>query len=178
MNQRSAPRKNSFHVAIIGAGVTGLSLAIALKARKVSFTLYERCSSYREIGAGFAISPNAEHAMSLLDAGIREVFEEVAQPNLEDYFPWINGLTDEPIFKIYMGVQSFRACRRSDLLISMAKLIPNENFMFNMEVVRVIEQNRSNVEIEFKGGHKETANVGKLGWLYQVYSGVYLQAAL
>lgn len=41
-----------FHVAIIGGGLCGLSLAIALEKRSISHTIYEARGSFTEIGAG------------------------------------------------------------------------------------------------------------------------------
>lgn len=46
-------------VAIVGAGIGGLTLAIALKKAGISFRVYEAASELRPVGAGIAIANNA-----------------------------------------------------------------------------------------------------------------------
>ncbi|MBR0860022.1 FAD-dependent oxidoreductase [Bradyrhizobium liaoningense] len=46
-------------VAIVGAGVGGLSAALALSARGMNVTVFEGADSPREVGAGLSIPPNA-----------------------------------------------------------------------------------------------------------------------
>jgi 2-polyprenyl-6-methoxyphenol hydroxylase-like FAD-dependent oxidoreductase len=53
------------NVAIIGAGLSGLSLALALHQQNISCTLYERLASPLNIGGAVMLSPNA---LKILDA--------------------------------------------------------------------------------------------------------------
>lgn len=46
-------------VAIVGAGIAGITLAIALKKAGISFVVYEAASEIRPVGAGIAIANNA-----------------------------------------------------------------------------------------------------------------------
>lgn len=46
-------------VAIIGAGIGGLTLAIALKKAKIPFVVYEATAEIKPVGAGIAIANNA-----------------------------------------------------------------------------------------------------------------------
>lgn len=41
-----------FEIAIIGGGITGITLAIALCKRNIRCTIYEQASAFGEIGAG------------------------------------------------------------------------------------------------------------------------------
>ena len=45
------------NVAIVGGGIAGLALAIGLLARDIQVRIYERASSFREIGAGIGFNP-------------------------------------------------------------------------------------------------------------------------
>ena len=47
------------HVIIIGAGIGGLTTAIALQQAGISFTLYEKSEGLRASGAGISLWPNA-----------------------------------------------------------------------------------------------------------------------
>ena len=53
-------------VAIIGAGVAGLTAACALAQRGAHITVYERAGAMREVGAGLQISPNAGRVLAAL----------------------------------------------------------------------------------------------------------------
>ena len=52
-------------IAIIGGGITGLALALGLKARGVACRVYEAAAEIREIGVGITLLP---HAMREIDA--------------------------------------------------------------------------------------------------------------
>jgi salicylate hydroxylase len=56
-------------VAVVGGGIGGLTLAIALGARGVPVTVYEQAPEDREIGAGVALSANATRHLHRLGLG-------------------------------------------------------------------------------------------------------------
>lgn len=68
------------HIAIIGAGITGTTLAIALAARNVPFTVYEQSPRATELGAGLGFGPNAARAMKIVDGTLWETFMRVSTP--------------------------------------------------------------------------------------------------
>src|ERR1700753_962168 len=77
-------------VAIIGAGLGGLTAAIALLRRGFSVTVYEQSSSLGEIGAGVQLSPNAMKVIRALTrkaAVMRIAFE----PNRHVVKSWQSG---------------------------------------------------------------------------------------
>lgn len=128
------------HVAIVGAGITGLNLALGLQARDVSFTIYERAPGFREIGAGIGFSPNAERAMGSLSTKALAAFKRVANPNGEDYFQWVDGYDSaELIFKLHVGKDGFMGCRRCDILEEWAKQIPEAAVRFGKEIDTISE---------------------------------------
>lgn len=151
-----------FHVAIIGGGITGINLALGLRARGVPFTLYERAPAFGEIGAGIGFSPNAEVAMNLLSPEILSAFKRVANPNGEDWFQFADGYSggDGLMYKLYVGEEGFQGCRRSDILEEWARLLPEEGVVkFGRKVVSATELGEGGVELLFKGGEREMASV-------------------
>ena len=50
---------SELRVAVVGGGIGGLTLAIALGQRGVPVAVFEQASEFREIGAGVALSANA-----------------------------------------------------------------------------------------------------------------------
>lgn len=58
-------------VAVIGAGITGLTLAIALRRAGIDCVVYEKATAFGEVGAGIQLAPNAGrllHRLGLADA--------------------------------------------------------------------------------------------------------------
>ena len=48
----------SNHIAIIGAGISGLALGIILQRNKIPCVIFEKSEKVNEYGAGISISPN------------------------------------------------------------------------------------------------------------------------
>lgn len=156
------PVSPSFHVAIIGAGITGINLALGLQVRGVKFTLYERAAGFREIGAGIGFSPNAERAMEILDPAVRAAFKRVANPNGEDYFQWVDGYkTDELLYKLHVGKDGFQGGLRSEILEEWAKMIrnPEEAVQFGKQLDTITENDKEGLLIRFTDGTTATADV-------------------
>ncbi|HET9716948.1 MAG TPA: flavin-dependent oxidoreductase [Pseudolabrys sp.] len=57
------------HVAIVGGGICGLSLALNLKARALSCKVYERAPELKELGVGITLLPHAMREFSALGLG-------------------------------------------------------------------------------------------------------------
>lgn len=55
------------HVAIAGAGIAGLTAAVALSRTGLNVTVFEQAATLGEIGAGLQLSPNATRILARLD---------------------------------------------------------------------------------------------------------------
>jgi glycine/D-amino acid oxidase-like deaminating enzyme len=55
--------KSNFHVAIVGAGMGGLTAAAALRKHGLSVTVYEQARQFTRLGAGIQIGCNAMHVL-------------------------------------------------------------------------------------------------------------------
>jgi 2-polyprenyl-6-methoxyphenol hydroxylase-like FAD-dependent oxidoreductase len=61
---------------IVGAGIGGLTAALAIRRAGLDVEVYERAPEIGEVGAGITVQPNAIAAMRVLDAGLaRAVIE-------------------------------------------------------------------------------------------------------
>ena len=66
---------------IIGAGIAGLTVAIALAQRGARVTILERADALRQVGAGLQISPNAGRVLDAL--GLGAAFSDISLRNRE-----------------------------------------------------------------------------------------------
>jgi salicylate hydroxylase len=65
-------------IAIVGAGIGGLTLALALRQQGIAAELYEQTAELREVGAAVALSANATRFYDHI--GLREDFDKVCFP--------------------------------------------------------------------------------------------------
>lgn len=71
---------------IAGAGIAGMTLALALAKYGASVTVLERHDAVQEFGAGLQISPNARHILNRL--GLDDTLASIAlEPQALDVFP-------------------------------------------------------------------------------------------
>jgi salicylate hydroxylase len=74
--------KKPFDLAIVGGGISGLTLAITLLQHDVNLTIYEAASHFGEIGAGVALGPNAGRAMEMMSPKIYNAFMKCKTGNV------------------------------------------------------------------------------------------------
>ena len=75
----------SDHIAIIGAGISGLALGCTLKKAGVSCIIFERSSGVSEYGAGISISPNGLQVLKYLNID-DQLKEQSGNPKKPLYF--------------------------------------------------------------------------------------------
>ena len=56
----------SNHIAVIGAGISGLTLGVILKSYNIPCIIYEKYDSVSKYGAGISISPNGLEVLKSL----------------------------------------------------------------------------------------------------------------
>lgn len=156
------PDKSSLDVAIVGGGITGMTLALGLLRRNLHPTIYERARGFQEIGAGIGFTANAERALKELDPRTHDHFRAVATRNQDDWFRYVDGATEQLVCKMYLGERGFEACRRSDFQKGLVDLLPSGCVRFGKNLVEVRDdENGGKVELRFEDGSIERADVGK-----------------
>ena len=63
-------------IAIIGAGIAGLTTAVALERAGLTSRVYEQAAELTEVGAGLQLAPNAVRQLRRL--GLGAALDEVA----------------------------------------------------------------------------------------------------
>lgn len=159
-----------FEVAIVGGGIAGLTLAIALHHRNVPIKIYEQAHKFGEIGAGVSFSPNAVRAMKKCHTGIHEAFEKVCTRNewsskSNVWFDFMNGYDnslDEPGHQRaeFTVSNSIGQCgvHRATFLDELVKLLPDGIAHFGKRLKDVTGKKDGKLEIFFEDGTTATAD--------------------
>lgn len=90
-------------IGIVGAGLGGMTAAIALQQRGVDVTVHEQSSGLGEIGAGITVGPNANKVLNAL--GLEDEMEELAGPS--PHAGVLDYKTGERLTYIVRGRESF-----------------------------------------------------------------------
>lgn len=152
----------NFDLAIVGGGIAGVSLAVALHHRGINVTIYESARAFGEIGAGVAFGPNAQRAMKVCHKGIYEGWERVRTRNIWPskklvWFDYIdaygdgdedndddddNGESDEKARKIAFTITNEvgqGGLHRAHFLAELVKLLPEGIAQFKKRVTSVTD---------------------------------------
>lgn len=156
------------HVAVIGGGLCGLSLAIALTKRGISHTIFESRGSFTEIGAGINLGPNTIQAFNTIDPSLSDAAFKLAtrnEPGKEDI--WMNVRLGAPTkhFEDARLIAEIRApptgnmtVSRNELLQMLAKHIDPNKARFNKKLVD-FDQDDHGVTMRFEDGSTDRASV-------------------
>src|SRR4051812_25491754 len=150
-------------VAIIGAGIGGLSLGLALRERGLTADVYEQAAELTEIGAAIALSANAtrEYArLGLLD----ELAAASTIPTELIYRHWRDGgrIAAHPVRNDNAYVGRFGApyfgIHRADLQRTLSGAFGVENLHLGCRLGNIVED-ASSVVLEFANGRVEHADI-------------------
>jgi salicylate hydroxylase len=86
-----------FNIAVIGAGVVGLHVALGLIRRNIRVTVYEQATEHKDIGAGLGFFNSTVACMEEIDPQIATAIKRVAIKGGQ--VGWTDGLTQEDLTK-------------------------------------------------------------------------------
>lgn len=163
------PEKQRIHVAIVGGGIGGVVLGIALsKFQHITYTIFESRDSFGEIGAGVAFFKNGHNAMRLIDPRIWESYLEIASFNgweekQDVWFDFVNGERGENEGRRIIEVQmnnpkGLSQVHRASLLDALVKFLPADVTEFNKRLVSV-DQGGEKVVCQFADGSQREADL-------------------
>lgn len=151
----------SLKVAVIGAGLGGLTAAAALYARGLDVDVYERGEALREQGVGMHLGPNGTRLLERLGLGPR-LAELAVRPEALEVRAFHNGATVAVQEMGEAWERQFRApyltVHRGDLHRMLAGLVPEGRVRTGKELVRH-EEGPGGVFLEFADGTTATADV-------------------
>jgi salicylate hydroxylase len=150
-------------VAIVGGGIGGLVLALALRERGIAFEVYEQAEELREIGAAVALSANATRELRRL--GLGEQVEAVSVvPSALVIRRGVTGevIADHPIGRGGTYEATFGApyygVHRVALLQALGERLRGDGLNLGRRCVGVDERS-SGVELGFADGSGATADL-------------------
>lgn len=138
------------NISIIGAGIAGLTMGLALKKLNIPFKIYESATAFKIVGAGIAIANNAMQVFRHLDIDkdIYHYGHHISEMQILDN--QFNILSSMPLkkFEDLYNLKNI-AIHRSDLHSILVKYIGMENIILNKKVQNIIERDYSFI-IEFE----------------------------
>ncbi|KAL4866139.1 hypothetical protein BDV12DRAFT_173344 [Aspergillus spectabilis] len=152
---------SSQNVAIIGAGLSGLALALALHQQSIPCTLYEARSAPLDIGGALMLSPNA---LRILDA--LGVYQRIHSQGHNFDNLYFRSPDDKPLDSYEFGGEKkygYRALRiyRNVLVKELSTLVAEAGISihYNKKFTRVLSETESTVTWEFEDTTTETVTV-------------------
>ena len=149
----------SCEVAIVGAGIGGLTLAASLLQQSVSVEIFEQDTELREIGAGVAIAGNATRLLERL--GIDLAHAANIPPTLE-FRRWKDGalLWSHPIGEWYQQEVGapYLELHRGTLQRLLAAAVPRECIRLDHRLVGLSDE-VTGVRLHFEHGEEVVARI-------------------
>jgi salicylate hydroxylase len=161
----SSPDGRGFpsRVAIIGAGIGGLSLGIALRERGIQAEVFEQAAELAEIGAAIALSANSVREFARLGLA-DELAAESTIPTELIFRYWHDGrrIAAHPVREDNWYQKRFGAAyfgiHRADLQKTLARTFGVENVRLGCRLVNIIPD-RDSVVLEFANGRVERVDL-------------------
>jgi 2-polyprenyl-6-methoxyphenol hydroxylase-like FAD-dependent oxidoreductase len=143
--------------AIVGGGVAGLAMSIALQQISKDFVLFEQTKELKGIGAGFGLAANAMRALDLL--GLRTEVEQIGyyldSYNILDHKGRLLVAPDTHAIREKYQQQNF-AIHRADLHLFLLSKIKAQKLQLGKKAIR-LEQHVDTVTLFFEDGTQHTS---------------------
>lgn len=151
-------------IGLVGAGLGGMTAAIALQQRGIDVTVYEQARELGEIGAGITVGPNANKVLNAL--GLEDEMEALAGPS--PHVGVLDYKTGERLTYTTRGRESFmeeygavsRLVHRADFhaVLQQAFNSTDDNLKLGFELTD-ISQDDDRVALTFANGQIEYQDI-------------------
>jgi salicylate hydroxylase len=144
------------NIGIVGAGIGGLTAAIALRTQGHTVTVYEQAAQFMRVGADINLTPNAVRALDGLGEAVAQgIRASGARPTFRISRDWDTGLETSRLPMGDTAEQRYGApqltIHRADVLAVMAEAVPAECVVFSKRL-RTLSQDESGVRLGFEDG--------------------------
>ncbi len=148
-------------IAVIGAGIGGLTAAVALRQAGFAVDVYEQAPELTEVGGGINMGPNAARILYRLDLG-EALDREAVRPVSVHQRRWQDGRTLQraplnPLCEELYGAPHLTV-HRADLLSIIASAFPPERLHLGHRLVGFADKG-DHVEAWFANGSRAAADV-------------------
>lgn len=150
-------------IGIAGAGIGGLTAAIALLKQGHDVVVFEQAKGFFKVGADINLTPNAVCALDGLGEIVAEGLRKTAAR--PDYRISRDGYTGEETSRLGMSAQAEEnygapqlTIHRADLIQALADAFPLEGVQFDKRLTGV-EQNNGQVVASFADGSNENLDI-------------------
>lgn len=149
---------SQLRVAIAGAGIGGLTAAIALRAHGVDVRVYEQATELKALGAGVAIAPNGSRVLTRL--GLGGALSAIAGPIRQYAFRTADGtpIAGEPSTLSFGDPARTWCLHRGEFQRVLADALPAETVRLGCSVVGA-EEVPDGVRVRLAGGHTVDADL-------------------
>lgn len=155
----------TFHmnIGIVGAGIGGLTAAIALRAQGHTVTVYEQAGQFMRVGADINLTPNAVRALDGLGEAVSQgIRASGARPTFRISRDWDTGLETSRLPMGDTAEQRYGApqltIHRADVLAVMAGAVPAECVVFSKRLCS-LSQSDAGVQLVFEDGGQASHDV-------------------
>lgn len=153
--------QGDWKIAIVGAGIGGLTLALALRQQGIAVELYEQTPELREVGAAVALSANANRFYDKI--GLRKEFDEVCYAiSTLIYRDGRDGRvigrhSGEPTYEDQFGA-CYWGIHRADLQAVLSKAVGMEHIHLSKRLTDLKDSGKE-VVLEFEDGTSARADL-------------------
>jgi salicylate hydroxylase len=154
-------RTEQLRIAVVGAGIAGLTVAAALSRAGLRCTIFEQAPTLGEVGAGIQLSPNATRVLHGL--GLADHLNRVAvRPQSIQMRRWDGG---DVLMRTVLGAECaamfgapYYTMHRADLHAGLHGLVPEGAVQLRRRCVAV-EERAESVELRFDDGSTATSDL-------------------
>ncbi len=148
-------------VLIIGAGIGGSALALALEALGVDYELFEQANAFTEVGAGIQLSPNGVRVLEQL--GLKQALTRFCTtPASHRYSVWNTGETilTTPLMPKVLNAYGFAYyhAHRADLIAALTESLNKDRLQMSARV-NAVGQDGDSVWLELDNRRRVRGDV-------------------